>query len=82
MSRNYCILRDDPLLIHALKRRIIERKFMLKDLASELGIPSQKISTFLSDKKYDNRFGLTQLEVLTLCDKLGIKPRLKIELIN
>ena len=72
----WCFFRDSEKVRTAIKFRMMERKLSQKKFSEELGIAPYRLSRYLNEKRpYMNQFQLYKV-----CEKLGIKVKIQIEL--
>ncbi len=74
----WCIIRSNGTLRTLIVRKMEELNLTMAQLSEKSGVPYDKIRQYL--KVYKTTKGMTQFEVLTVCNVLGIKISLDIQL--
>lgn len=77
-SSHWCVLRNNSNIRTAVQSRIKERGYTLKELEKHTGILADRISKYRNGK----RKSITQYQLFTLCEFLGIEIDVQIKFIK
>lgn len=80
MASKWCMLRDDYRVKTLVKKRMSDGKIMIRTLANNTGIAEYRISRYLNHNHLDGLPSLTQHQLITICEYLGIEVTLNIRL--
>lgn len=74
-AAKWCLFRDHPTLLLAIKKRMADRGLKQIQVAETAGLPVYRLNRYLNKRKPN----LNQYQLYTICQKLGLDIKLRIE---
>jgi len=78
VNASWCLFRSNGVVRDSIKYRMKELGITQKELCVVMDFQENRLSTYLNNKMP----GINQFQLYALCNKLGIKVRINIELDN